>query len=332
MSLRTLLAVLPTVAALASRSAAAADPADPFMGDWQGTAKSAEGTGVPIAAQVIAQPAGLYRVNLIADFAKRVRPLAVLEGKAEGGKLAVAQVPGSGNPANNWTGTIDGAVFAGRVQGAQNGTFELKKVERLSPTLGAKPPAGAVVLFDGTSLDAWQKAGGGAAGWKLADGVMEVAGGSIITKQKFGDCRFHVEFRLPFLREQQGQARGNSGVYAQGRYEVQVLDSYGLEGANNECGGIYSVAAPRVNMCAPPLQWQTYDITFKAPRFDGAGKKTASARMTVKHNGETIQDDVEVPHPTTAAMSGDEVPADGLYLQDHGCAVQYRNVWAVEEK
>jgi hypothetical protein len=132
------------------------------------------------------------------------------------------------------------------------------------------------------------------------------------------------------MPEARGQGRGNSGVYLQGRYEVQVLDSYGLEGLDNECGGIYQVAAPLVNMCAPPMQWQTYDITFRALLFDQAGNKKSDPCLTVIHNGVKIHDQVNVPGSTTAALGGNATKPGGIYLQDHGNLVQFRNIWLVE--
>lgn len=168
--------------------------------------------------------------------------------------------------------------------------------------------------------------------WKLVDGAMEVAGGagSIVSRQRFKDFKLHLEFRMPFMPQVREQKRGNSGVYLQGRYEVQILDSYGLKGENNECGAIYEVAAPLVNMCAPPLQWQSYDITFCAARFDEAGKKTRAARVTVIHNGVKIHDNTAISGPTAYPLSYNENEGGGILLQDHADSVQYRNIWAVE--
>jgi hypothetical protein len=151
-----------------------------------------------------------------------------------------------------------------------------------------------------------------------------------VSQQKFTDFELHVEFRTPFMPTATGQKRGNSGVYLQGRYEVQVLDSYGLEGLDDECGGIYKVAAPLVNMCAPPLQWQTYDITFHAPRFDEDSNKTENARLTVLHNGVKIHNNLEVPGPTGGPLDQNVYEPGGIFLQEHGNRVQYRNIWVLE--
>ncbi len=155
--------------------------------------------------------------------------------------------------------------------------------------------------------------------------------GSLVSKQKFTDFFLHIEFRTPFMPDQTGQKRGNSGVYLQGRYEVQILDSYGLEGADNECGGIYKVARPRVNMCAPPLQWQTYDITFTAARFDSGGVKINPAQITAIHNGVPIHENLILPGPTGGALDRNENEPGGIMLQDHGNLVQFRNIWVVDK-
>ena len=316
----------------------AIERADLFMGDWQGSWRLNDGSDSgPVVAQVIALGKGKYRANLLEEFDQRVEPIAVLQGPHRDG---VVRFAGSGEY-NGITlqikAAIEGNKFTGSFQGQDfAGSFIMKKVIRLSPTLGAKPPAKAVVLFDGKTFDEWKhtgkKPGADSVQWKLIDGAMEVkrGGGSIITRKEFTDFKLHLEFRTPFMPEARGQGRGNSGVYLQGRYEVQVLDSYGLEGRDNECGGIYKVAPPLVNMCAPPMQWQTYDITYHIPRFDSTGKKKQDAYMTVIHNGVKIHNNVKVSKATTAAPGREAGQRGGIYLQNHGNRVQYRNIWLVE--
>jgi hypothetical protein len=197
------------------------------------------------------------------------------------------------------------------------------KVERKSPTLGAEPPPGAIVIFDGAGpIDETKTL----VSPRVTDDGLLMEG--VTTADSFGDARWHVEFCLPYQPKDRGQARGNSGAYVAGAYEVQMLDSFGLEGKNNECGGVYSVAAPSVNMCLPPLSWQTYDIDFTAPRFDD-GKKIADPRMTVRHNGVVIQDDVAVPKITPGGPQKHEQPTGPLHLQNHGNPVRYRNIWVL---
>lgn len=168
--------------------------------------------------------------------------------------------------------------------------------------------------------------------WDQIDGAMQVAPGtgSIMTKQKFINFQMHLEFRSPFMPGSRGQARGNSGVYLQGRYEVQVLDSYGLEGMDNECGGIYKVARPQVNMCAPPTQWQTYDINFRAATYDRNGNKLENPRLTLLHNGIMIYNNLEIPVPTDGGLDKDMSKPGPIFLQDHHDLVQYRNIWLIE--
>jgi hypothetical protein len=132
------------------------------------------------------------------------------------------------------------------------------------------------------------------------------------------------------MPDAKGQAKGNSGVYLQTNYEVQVLDSYGIESpGRGDCGAIYNIAAPLVNASKPPMQWQSYDIVFRAPRFDAAGKKTESARITVFQNGILVQNNTEVPYPTFANPGAPESATGSLLLQDHGNAVSYRNIWVL---
>ncbi|UCG58436.1 MAG: DUF1080 domain-containing protein [Phycisphaerales bacterium] len=332
--------------ALLKEATEALATADPVMGDWEGSWILNDETDYgPLVAQVIALGKGEYRANLDREFDQARPPLTVLKGQREGAAVKLtgqAALPDSGTQLELRV-TIQDGSFKGRFKGQDPsgqevaGTFTLKKTVRLSSTLGTKPPANAVVLFDGTNPDQWKhissKPGQNQVQWKLVEGgAMEAkpGAGSIITKREFADVKLHLEFRTPFMPEARGQGRGNSGVYLQGRYEVQILDSYGLEGRDNECGGIYSVAQPMVNMCAPPTQWQTYDITFRAARFNDAGEKTRNASLSVLHNGIQIHYNVQVPKPTTAAPYNTEAGPGGIYLQDHGNPVRYRNIWLVE--
>lgn len=199
---------------------------------------------------------------------------------------------------------------------------KLEKVIRKSPTLGAKPPEGAVVLFDGSTADNFKDG-------RMTPDKLLMQGAT--SKQLFRNFKIHLEFMIPFMPYAKGQGRGNSGFYAQGRYEVQILDSFGLDAKDNECGGIYSVGQPKLIMSYPPLSWQTYDIEFTAPEWKD-GKKVKNARMTVVQNGVTIHDDIEIDHATTASIMG-EGPTDGpIYLQNHGNPVRFRNVWLIEKK
>lgn len=209
------------------------------------------------------------------------------------------------------------------IDGDELGTLE--KVERKSETLGAKPPAGAVVLFSGKEADLKNfKEGARFENGSLREGFT--------SKEEFGDYKLHMEFMLSFMPEARGQARSNSGAYQQGRYEVQILDSFGLEGADNECGGIYQAKAPSVNMCYPPLQWQTYDIDFTAAKYDDSGKKTSPARMTVKHNGVVIHDNTTVPAGTPGGTQAEGPGPGPLFVQNHGNPLFFRNIWVVPKK
>lgn len=230
-----------------------------------------------------------------------------------------------------YEGVIDRRARAGnpprRVDGDEDTVLDLAeslgltRVQRESPTLGAAAPDGAVVLFDGSekSLANWK------GGKRSDDGFLQQGTETI---QTFRDYTLHLEFRTPWMPKAQGQGRGNSGVYHQGRYETQILDSFGLSGADNETGGIYEIKAPDINACLPPMQWQTYDVEFTAARFEG-DKKVSDARMTVRLNGVTVQNDVAVPRATRAAKYRESSEDGPIYLQDHGNPVRFRNVWLV---
>jgi hypothetical protein len=237
-----------------------------------------------------------------------------LEGKREGDQIAFAP---SENGFKHFL--AKGVLKTVTSDGTE---YRMEKTERKSPAMGAKPPLKAIVLFDGSNTDAWVNA--------HVDEKRKLVAAGTKTKQSFTNFTMHCEFLLPFKPAGRGQDRGNSGVYLQDRYEVQVLDSFGLKGENNECGGIYTQAKPSVNMCFPPLTWQTYDIDFTSAKFDDAGKKTKPAIVTVKHNGVTIHDKYELKDKTGGGKP--EGPGGGaIQLQGHGNPVFYRNVWVVEK-
>ncbi|HAD60300.1 MAG TPA: DUF1080 domain-containing protein [Planctomycetaceae bacterium] len=219
--------------------------------------------------------------------------------------------------------TLTGEITAGHLllksyRGYNLGRFP--RVVRTSPTLGCRAPRNAIVLFDGSDADEFTNG-------RVTENNLLMEGADF--KRTFEDFTLHVEFRLPYMPNSRGQKRSNSGVYLQSRYEVQVLDSFGLEGAFNECGALYRYQVPDINMCLPPLQWQTYDITFRSPRFDEEGKKIKNARLTVRHNGVLIHNNFNVERKTGAGKP-ESPEAFPIRLQNHSDPVRFRNIWVVE--
>lgn len=226
-------------------------------------------------------------------------------------------------------GSLLASLAAGSVSAA-----ECCSTKKPKPNF-TKPPKGAIVLFDGKDASAWTHYDGKPIKWKIADGCMTVVPktGDIRTKKTFTDVKLHVEFRCPKMPDAQGQGRGNSGVYLQGLYEIQVLDSYGIDKpGKGDCGALYDCYPPKVNACLPAGQWQSYDITFTAPRFDKAGKIVKQGRISCVQNGIKVQDDVKLKGPTRAHMKWDPTKPGPIMLQDHGNPVSYRNIWIVPLK
>lgn len=208
-----------------------------------------------------------------------------------------------------------------------------KRVE--SMTLGAKPPGmdgKSVTLFDGSGWAAWVDRKGAASEWPVQeDGAVRASGGDAVTKRSFGDFQLHLEFLCPEIKGATGQSKSNSGVYLQGRYELQVLDSYGLAPADNRCGGVYGKAAPLVNAALPPGYWQTYDIAFRAARLDPQGRVIEKPRVTVIQNGLLIHNNLELDAPTAGGLGEDTVASGPILLQFHGDPVLFRNIWVRSE-
>ncbi len=197
----------------------------------------------------------------------------------------------------------------------------------------ASLPPGAVVLFSGQPEELkanFVRRGTNQPGhWRIKDGALVVGGGDITTRQKFADYMFHVEFKVPFMPNASGQGRGNSGIGLQGKYEIQVLDSFGFKlPGKGDCGSVYSQAAPLVPASKAPNEWQSYDIIFRRPRLDAQGNKTALARVTVLHNGIPVQNNTEIVLGATGIGSGrDTMDPNVIIFQDHGNTVEYRNLW-----
>lgn len=311
---------LTTLSLLAACGAAfAADPGATFLEPADAGpdyAVQGEYVGENTGAQVIAMGDGKFRIVAwdkgLPGAVEGAEKKGEVDAKFEGDKVVF--------DGNGWKGEI----AAGQIKGTngEGKPWTLKHTVRESPTLGAKPPAGAIVLFDGTNADAWE-------GGKMDARKLLSAGTK--SKQKFGSCTLHVEFRVPFKPLARGQGRGNSGIYVQDRYETQVLDSFGLKGAKNETGGIYNIAEPKLNMCFPPLSWQTYDIEFEAAKYE-SDKKIKNAVMTVKLNGVLVHDRVEVPNSTQASGLREGPEPGPIQIQNHGNPVFYRNIWLVEKK
>lgn len=283
-------------------------------GDWQGT---------QLVAQIIPEASVSFRAHLLKQFDQPDQLLATLAGREVGNTITFSS--------DGWTASLENGLLKVR-KGDE--TFELKHLIRRSPTENAKPPVGAVVLFDGKNLDAWARQKDrqwdqpdGPVEWKLTDGAMESEpnSGSIITKRPFGDCELHVEFRTP--------GPVNSGVFLQARYEVGINESYG-QFDSSPCGALDNCtppdSKPRIRASFPTGQWQTLDIVFRAPRFAAGAKKTANARASVRLNGVKLYEDRELDPPRGAAKRLGEAATGPLMLQEHGEPIQFRNLWLVE--
>ncbi len=234
-----------------------------------------------------------------------------LSGQREGDVLRLQSLPLTIHVHGEWADVTDTRIRS---------ICRLSKIRRVSPTTGAVPPWNAAVLFDGSNTAMFENG-------RLTKDQLLMQGAD--TRKPYKDFTLHLEFRLPYMPNARGQGRANSGVYIQSRYEVQILDSFGLERADNECGGLYRQRKPDVNMCYPPLRWQTYDITFTSPKFDQSGNKTNNARITVRHNGVLIHEDAEVTNKTGSGQQEGPKPLP-IRFQDHGNPVRFRNIWLVE--
>ena len=304
-------------AVFATPEEAADNPDFAIQGEYKGDGVDGSGNTVPAGVQIVALGKGMFSATVF-----------------QGG------LPGDGWDKDtkwNYTGKRRGedkAMFTSEdtmiLLYYNNGNLiaakgdrkvgEFKKITRKSPTLGAKPPKGAVVLFNGKDTGKLNKP-------RITDDGLLMEG--VTTKDAFGDFTLHLEFRLPFMPHARGQGRANSGVYLQRRYETQILDSFGLEHKANDCGGLYRQRPADINMCFPPLTWQTYDIDFTAARFKD-GKKVKPAEITAKLNGVIIHDAYQLKNKTGAGQKEGPNPLP-ILLQNHGNPVRFRNYWILKK-
>ena len=308
---------------------------DPVRGDYQGTPGyvaqviRADDKLLSVPNLIPSQEdAHKYVANIFRKFDQaKDTPIAILQGVLEGETITFS--------GDGWAGELsEGHLKAKKGEEA----FDLQHINRVPPSLGAKPPVGAIVLFDGTNMDAWAKmkekdwlTEDGPSRWQLiGGGVMESVpmAGNLISHKWFGDAKIHVEFRNI-------GGTTNSGVYIQDRYEANINEVYGrLDG--NPCAGFDNCTPaetnPGIRCSRPPLEWQTMDIDFKAPRFNAKGERIAAPRVTLLFNGTVLYNDRELGPVTLNAARLGEAPTGPIQLQEHGMPVQFRNIWVVEGK
>lgn len=296
---------------------------DPHTGFWEGQL-TIEGNTMPAVALVNAIDLGVFRVQIREKFDGPYHVLAHLDGQESGEGLSLS--------GSDWVGSISGGVMTGTIPGDESSSFRFEKVDRQSPSLGRAAPEDAVVLFDGSDFSQWHGAGPeGSVTWRIVEGAAEVVPqmGSISTHMQLQDFELHLEFRSPYSPGNPHQFYGNSGVFFQFAYEVQVLNSFTRDPQLDDCAAIYGFRVPDVNASFPPTVWQTYDIVYRAPILTEDGGLQRPGMLTVLHNGIPVHVRVDL---TQTSFDGVAHPsgAQSLHLQDHHNRVQYRNIWVRE--
>ena len=316
------------------------EPVPEFMGDWAGSFTDQTGD-YDLVARVIGLGEKEYRIQILPEFDKRAPLFLDVVAEEENGRLKFNT--------DEWSGTIVNGVFNGiRTEQREPREYSLVKILRESPTAGLLPSKDAVILFDGSGFDEWMhpNRSGEEPAYVIIDKAMQIHSGEkringkrqkndLVTKRSFSSIQMHFEFFIPYQPSNRSQGRGNSGLFLQDFYEVQILDSYGSDGLWNDCGALYKMSPPKVNACYPPGQWQTYDITYESPVYNASGKKISNAFITVIHNGVIIHHHTELVHPTAnsqAQRKKDFAPAAPapLKIQDHSNPVKFRNIWVRE--
>jgi hypothetical protein len=341
---------------LAAALTPAAEPVDEIQGNWVGEWTLDGGSGGKQTAKIVGLGKGEYQAAFTAyDGSEQQNETFrfVISGTAgQNDKVDFSTSINLGEKLGTfeWTAEAQKGKLTGRYTNKKQytGGFTLKRVELRPEAVGAKPLPGAIVLFDGKDLERWSSPDGSPSPWKVADGAVRVARRSVagkevaanlVCREPFKDAEIHLEYRVPYLPETRGIERGNSGVFLQGRYEIQIVDSFGQPREVNNfgqladddsAGAIFKEVAPRENATLPPGQWQALDITFEAAKLDADGKVKQPALMTVRHNGVLIHDREKVSRPTQGAPVRDLKTASGLVLEDGGQPVEFRNIWMVK--
>ncbi len=240
-----------------------------------------------------------------------------------------------------WKAVIKDGKFTGRYTNNKNytGRFSLDREEKKVDALGMKPLPGAVVLFDGKNFDHWRRLDNETISWEIVDGTMrinpstkikgEIIKSHLVSKQTFKSAQIHLEYRTPFLPKARDQERGQSGVFLNGCYEIQILDSFGVDASDEVAGAIFKRKAPTQNVSLPPREWQAMDITYIGPKFDENGKIKTAGEITLVHNDVMVLDQIRMQEPTDGAIRKPSSEPSGLILQDAGHCVEFRNIWLV---
>lgn len=326
---------------------------DNVQGMWLGVWKGRGGMGGKNVAEICGLGNGEYQATFTAydsgEQDKGVFSFSINGSSVSDDKVVFTQEINLGLlGAFSFEAEVENGKLLGKYSNGNRyqGTMELKRIEKKPESVGTKPLPGAVVLFDGSSLDQWTTLGKPAGGWTIKDGSLiapkwETASGGtghLAMKVPLNDAQMHLEFRVPYLPEKRGQERGQGGVFLWGRYELQIVDSFGFarpKNSSNEfadddaAGAIYKRHAPKEQPALPPGEWQAFDITMRAAKRDATGAVTQPAEVTVFFNGAAIHERVELTEPTEQAPLADSQEPAGLVLQNAGQAVEYRNVWYV---
>ncbi len=318
-----------------------------FIGEYKGSTDAKSGyfkENPTVHMQISKLDPLTYQIKILPFIARRANEYALFTIKDEGKSRLEFENQGE----YKMSGFIDFDSATAKItaeMGAQSFNIEMKRFERVSPTIGLKAPENAVVLVGKNGMDAWVDASNKTPEWNVLGDVIEVTphnppkgekkqNRTIYSKNKFKDFTMHAEFKLPAEYDKTGQGRGNSGLFV-GAFEVQILDSYHSGAFWNECGALYQFQPPQVDASLPAEVWQTYDIEYTAPRFEG-GKLVKYPVITVYFNGVKIHSNVEVSQATSHIQTKAEshVYTDepvSISLQDHDHKVQFRNMWVVEK-